>query len=298
MIITKLAGGLGNQMFQYALGRRLALKHKTILKLDTSFLLDRTPKENFTYRDYELGVFAIKTEIAKPAETAKFTYFPVGGLRKTANRLLRKLRPHVVIEEPPSSFVYYEPAIAGSCLNTYLSGYWQSEKYFKNIESTIRSDFRFATHTDIGDDTLLRSICNVCSVSVHVRRGDYVSNQITNEFHGVCTPGYYQKAIQVITNKVSNPHFFVFSDDPAWTVEHLRFSYPVTFVNSNYGSKSYKDMRLMSHCRHHIIANSSFSWWGAWLNPDPNKMVIAPKQWFNDPTINTSDLIPGEWQRI
>ena len=302
MIITKLAGGLGNQMFQYALGRRLALKHKTILKLDTSFLLDRTPKENFTYRNYELGVFAIESEIAKPAETAKFTYKPVGYLDKLIHRLPHRFRPYVVCDEPPFNYTYYETAITKSNRNTYLSGFWQSEKYFKDVESIIRSDFRFAVPPDDENETLLRLIGNVCSVSLHVRRSDYVDNQISNQYHGSCMPYYYQQAMQLVSGKVSNPHFFVFSDDPVWASEHLQFSGSVTFVNFNHGNKSYEDLRLMSHCRHHIIANSSFSWWGAWLNYNPNKMVIAPKQWINPDSvwarkhgIMVVDVLPKNW---
>jgi hypothetical protein len=136
------------------------------------------------------------------------------------------------------------------------------------------------------------------AVSIHVRRGDYVSDAGTNRFHGTCSVDYYHDAVDRISGFAPASHFFVFSDGIDWAKENLRLRQPVTYVDFNDGEKNYEDLRLMSLCKHHIIANSSFSWWGAWLNPNPDKIVIAPKKWFNDPSINTDDLIPNSWLRL
>jgi hypothetical protein len=141
---------------------------------------------------------------------------------------------------------------------------------------------------------LVEQISKVNAVSLHVRRGDYVQNAKTNANHGVCSLDYYRAAIQNILERVEAPSFFIFSDDIPWVKEHLVLDIPCRYVDHNQGVESYNDMRLMSLCRHHIIANSSFSWWGAWLNPDPQKIVIAPQKWFANDNI-VDDLFPPEW---
>jgi hypothetical protein len=180
-----------------------------------------------------------------------------------------------------------------------VSGYWQGEKFFINNKNTIRRDFQFIKLMDRKNINILEEINKVNSVSVHVRRGDYISDKKTNEFHGVCTLRYYNNAIKKIKQTIKSPKFFVFSDDSEWVKNNLKID-NATYVNWNNGDNSYKDMQLMSHCKHNIIANSSFSWWGAWLNTSPGKIVIAPKKWFiNDEAQKKSkDLIPKEWIKI
>ena len=136
------------------------------------------------------------------------------------------------------------------------------------------------------------------SVSVHIRRGDYLSNPAFYRFHGVCAVEYYEAAVGHLAGAVENPCFFLFSDDLDWARRNLRLDYPVTYVDHNGEDKDYEDLRLMSQCKHHIIANSSFSWWAAWLCANPGKIVIAPRKWFNDPNIDTADIIPASWRRI
>jgi hypothetical protein len=291
MIIVKLMGGLGNQMFQYAAGRRLALNHNTILKLDLSFLLNRTPRENFTYRSYELGIFNIQAELASPSEINRFV--PTG--KNMLNYLKRKLKLNKLVKE---SHFHFDEGGLSSPDNSYLDGYWQSEKYFKEIEDIIRSDFTLKAKATNLNQELAKEIGSYNSVSLHIRRGDYVSNPETNNFHGSCSLGYYEKAIKKIADCIVEPHLFIFSDDPDWAKDNLIFEYPIKFVAHNGSEKSYEDLRLMSLCKHNIIANSSFSWWGAWLNRNPEKIVIAPEKWFNDSSINTDDLIPDSWLRI
>jgi len=136
------------------------------------------------------------------------------------------------------------------------------------------------------------------SVSLHIRRGDYVQNQEANKFHGICSPEYYSQAMNLIEQKIENPHYFVFSDEVGWVRENIKFNYPVDFVSGNSISEA-EELSLMSKCKHNIIANSSFSWWGTWLNTSPEKIVIAPKKWIeNTDLADASDLIPKEWIKI
>ena len=136
------------------------------------------------------------------------------------------------------------------------------------------------------------------AVSLHIRRGDYVSNPVTNNYHGTCSLAYYKKAVLLLKEKIENPSFFIFSDDLLWARENLDFINDMTFIDLDKSIPDHEEMHLMSQCKHNIIANSSFSWWGAWLNENSDKIVIAPKKWFSDNTINTEDLIPAKWMRI
>jgi hypothetical protein len=295
MIIVKLQGGLGNQMFQYATGRSLAELKQTELKLDDTFLQDKTPKKDFTLRDYELDIFQLNTKIASRTEIDRFFNKPNGFVNKIVNRIKQQFIKYQVIKQ---RFFHFDETVLYCRKNTYLDGYWQSYRYFEPITGIIQKEFTMKSPMDNKNLTLARKIEATQSVAVHIRRGDYVKNEKTNQHHGVCSTKYYQEAIIKMVQKVDNPHFFFFSDDIEWVKDNLMVTYPSEYVNYNTGKKSYEDMRLMSLCKHNIIANSSFSWWGAWLNPHAEKMVIAPKKWFNDPNRNTSDLIPENWLRL
>lgn len=290
MIITKLIGGLGNQMFQYAAGRRAAYVNNTSLKLDITGYenqLDITP------RKYMLHIFNIQENFASESEINK--------LKKNSFiwKVFRKISPvfqnYSYIKEKHN---YFNPNILNISDNSYLEGYWGSEKYFSDIEDIIRKDFTPKNKPDKATIELIQRIKNCNSVSVHVRRSDYVMDKKTHDFHGVCGLGYYKKSILLITKKVTNPSFFIFSDDPNWCKVNLRLQSPTIYVTHNLGNKDYEDMRLMSTCKHNIIANSSFSWWGAWLNKNKDKIVIAPKKWFKDKLTDTKDLIPKSWMKI
>ena len=295
MIVVKLMGGLGNQMFQYAIGRSLAEKINTELKLDLSFLLDRTPRPHFTYRNYELAIFNIQESFSTTQEVDIFidkAQEPLARLIQWMNKLIVDRK---VVKERG---FYFDPGVFNLTGHLYLEGYWQSEKYFKNIEKIIRQEFTFKCEPDLSNRQLLNKIESVEAVSVHIRRGDYVSDTITNQFHGVCGLEYYQQAIEKIAQEVHEPHFYIFSDNIDWAKKNIQLNFPTTYVTHNPPDKGYEDLRLMSHCKHHIIANSSFSWWAAWLNSNPEKIVIAPEKWFADITIDTTDLIPEGWIRI
>ena len=181
---------------------------------------------------------------------------------------------------------------------SYVRGFWQSELYFKSIEELIRKDFTFASEPTGSNKELAKAIATQQAVSLHIRRGDYVNIQSTNEYHGTCSIEYYQKAIEYILSNLSDPVFYIFSDDLPWVKANLDVSAPHIFAEGNDATTNFEDLRLMSLCKHHIIANSSFSWWGAWLNPSKTKIVIAPKRWMNDPEFDSKDLIPKNWIRI
>lgn len=282
---------MGNQMFQYAAGRRLAMKHKTILKLDLTSLLDRTPHENFTFRNYELDVFNIQENFASLSETNRLL-----SNNNFIDEIKRKLKLKNLIKQPNSQF--YEQLLTAPN-NTYLDGYWQSEKYFIDIEQLIRDEFTLKVDLDHESKKMAKRIKSLNAICLHVRRGDFVSNPLANKVHGTCDLDYYLKSIDYMANSISNPHFFIFSDDTEWCKENLRFCYPYHIVSNRCaGKKSEYHLKLMTLCKHNIISNSSFAWWGAWLNGNPEKIVIAPEKWFNDTSINTSDLIPETWIRI
>lgn len=297
MIIVKLMGGLGNQMFQYAAGRRLAHKHRTELRLDHSFL--ESGKQVATPRDYELHHLRVRCSRASRFECSAVATFGFPAWRSKLITLLpvswQLSRSSNFIKERSLCF---NPALLDASNNVYLDGYWSSERYFADIADMLREEFTVRESLAGENLRTATAVRECCAVSVHVRRGDYVSDKTTAAFHGVCGLDYYARAVALLMQLLPNPHFFVFSDDHQWVRENFHVSAPINFVDHNGPECASEDMRLMSLCRHHIIANSSFSWWGAWLNSRVDKIVIAPQRWFNDPKINTSDLLPAAWIRI
>lgn len=261
-MMIRLTGGIGNQMFQYAYGRSLSIARN---KGFNYFFVHYSGDTN---RNFQLNVFNItghKTNSFIPGLIVKLVY-------------ALKIKQHVV-----------------------QYGYWQSEKYFKKNENTIRKDFTFKNKPTGNNLKLLKKIKSLDSVSIHVRRGDYANDKKTNKFHGILSAKYYKKAIEVISGKVKNPVYFIFSDDIEWCKDNFRYLDKVFFVEGNIGNKDYEDMRLMSNCKHNIIANSSFSWWGAWLNVNPDKIVIAPKKWFLDKKAQEEigkEIVPKTWITI
>lgn len=293
MIIAKLNGGLGNQMFQYANGKALALKLNTKLLLDISEFSVNQHHQGFELSRIFDGPFdvASKKDIKRVIGTLSYVNY---------QRVLQRL-PNIFLKR---SYVYepcfsYWDGIADISDNSYLVGYWQSEKYFQNYASQIASNFTFSLPLSGFNEIIGNQIrdIEITPISIHVRRGDYISNQRASIHHGVCSLEYYNAAISYFSKKFLNVHFFIFSDDPVWVKENFKLNFPCTFISHNQGESSYIDMRLMSMCNHHIIANSSFSWWGAWLNRHAEKRVIAPKEWFRA-NLNTQDLLPSNWIRL
>jgi hypothetical protein len=289
MIIVKLMGGLGNQMFQYATGRRLAHVHEADLKIDLSWFGSIMAGD--TVRRYELAAFAIEEHVASSEELRRFRK---NSLFARFRHILHFATDRHIYEK----HYHFDPDILRLPDNVYLEGYWQCPRYFSDIRNILLQEFTMRSGPDHENQVMGARIARTESVSVHVRRGDYVSNQATGNYHGVCSLEYYRTAIEIISASVKQPHFFIFSDDSTWAEENLSWIAPGTVISQNSPDKGYEDMRLLRLCKHHIVANSSFSWWGAWLSEHAGKIVIAPRQWFKDPKIDTSDLVPVTWKRI
>lgn len=292
MIIVKLIGGLGNQMFQYALGRNLALSKQTELKLDI------TGFETYKLRTYSLCHFNIKESLATKAEISRLTKYASKKGKIWCLRNYLFADASIFVKEKRSMEFKFDSSVMNISNDAYLDGYWQNEKYFKDIEGIIRKEFVVQDSMGDEDKMVAQSITHTNSVSVHIRRGDYVTNAKTNAVHGICDINYYLNASKIIIAKTPHPHFFIFSDDHEWVKDNIAFAHPTTYITHNGADKNYQDLRLMSMCRHNIIANSSFSWWGAWLNANTNKIIVAPQKWLNDSTRDASDITPKTWNRI
>ncbi len=281
MIIMRLTGGLGNQLFQYAFGLRMAEKLNTKLSLNC---FDYGPKKYIALdrmRSYELNHFSIT---GKVASMPKLFLHRIG--------VLQKMNP--VYEKS----MLFDPEVLKSPDNSYFNGYWQSYKYFESIKPLVLKEFTFKEKPSAKNAELLKEITGTSAICIHIRRGDYVTDPLTVEVLGTRSLDYYYEAITHMVKRVKNPHFYVFSDDPEWVKQNLKLDYPATYIGHNQGKYAYEDLRLMSHCQHFIIANSTFSWWGAWLSAHENKIVIAPKQWFSDKSKDSRDLVPPTWIRL
>jgi len=290
MVIARLIGGLGNQLFQYALGRTLAASRSTTLKLDI------TDYETYKAQTYALGHFNVIESFATRDEIRRLR-----GGGWMAEHLSRRL--HRLIPFRKDSYVLekgfgFDPEVLQSPDNIYLEGYWQSEKYFTGIEGLLRNELTIRHSLSGRNQETAARIAGCNAVSLHVRRGDYVSDPDSSRVHGLCGPDYHQTAVRRIAEASPQSHLFVFSDDPEWAARNLHLDHPMTVVTGNDARHAYEDLHLMSLCRHHIIANSSFSWWGAWLGANPDKTVIAPARWFASGKFDTRDLFPPSWTTI
>lgn len=266
MKVVKIKGGLGNQMFQYAFGKALeAEKNKVFFDLDW---FKKNHKET-TPRNFDLSHFNVN--IAK----AQFWH-------KLFCRNIKEKQANI-----------YEPKLKEQKGNLIFSGYFQTEDYFKNIRSKLLTDFSLKESLNEKNQDILLQIKQKNSVSLHVRRGDYVK---LAHIYGVCDEKYYNQAVQYIQNQITEPHFFLFSDDVEWVRNNIVLNSPYTIVDINNGEQGFFDLELMKNCSHNIIANSSFSWWGAWLNQNPNKIVVSPEKWFADG--RPSDIICKDWVKI
>jgi len=282
MIGSVLIGGLGNQMFQYALARKMAIKNKTKVILEVGGFENMDAAD--TPRSYELDCYTLQAKLineVKINERKLINIFKINSLKKIYNE------PHHEFDNK----ALLQPN------GTLFRGYWQTEKYFSDIRAELIKDFEIKKPL-VGDDLkLLQEIRNNNSVSLHVRRGDYVSNKNANNFHGTRGVEYYVNSLRIIKKKHKAFKLFIFSDDIKWCKRNLKSVHnDIVYVDGD--RAGYIDMYLMKNCKHNIIANSSFSWWGAWLNENKSKIVIAPKEWFKDSSINTNDVIPDSWFKI
>lgn len=287
MIIVRIIGGLGNQMFQYAFYKSLKEKHENVkcdirgyekYKLHTGFDLE--------------NIFDIELDKASIADTKLVTsFYKTNIFSKLIRKIFGNRSSHIVEDD-------FEWNLINSNKDYYLDGYWQSEKYF-GIQNELKKDFKFKTNLNdspVPTEEIIKS-CN--SVSLHVRRGDYLGNNLYSQLD----ESYYSKAINLIQSQIIDPVFFVFSDDVTWVKENLihRLTAKAKIVYpENKESSVQSDLKMMSLCKHNIVANSSFSWWGAWLNSNEEKIIVMPKKWYTNTEINEKHFnqMPENWIKI
>jgi hypothetical protein len=294
MICTRLEGGLGNQLFQYAAARALSYRINTDLILDTSCF--ERPLRGVTPRSFELHHFC---NVARKASPNEFRFNPLLHRFTLFSRISGKWRYYI------EKGGHYNQEYLALTDQSYLSGYWQSFRYFKDEAAIIARELAPVEPLSPFSETIAQQIsATETPVAVHIRRGDYVSLAKAASHHGTLPISYYNLAIRLISNQTNKPKFFVFSDDLKWCQSNLSFdsTFP-TFVMNNTGDNAWQDLFLMSQCRHHIIANSSFSWWGAWLADQrwsiSQRLVFSPKRWFsNMRTYDLNDLLPAHWIRL
>jgi hypothetical protein len=282
--IVKFLGGLGNQMFQYAFFLSLEKHHKKV-KADLS-----------GFRDYELHhgfeltkVFGIEIEEATPFELRLYTSEKHDWLTRKLRRIYGTKEAEFFEREEFS----FDPSVYEDASPRHFWGYWQHQQYVRQVEDQLRTSFTFKEPLDTRNNDFVQTLSVHTSIAVHVRRGDYIDHPLLG---GICDLSYYQKGIRMLEDKIDNPLFVFFSNDMAWCRSNLPVENAI-YVDWNNGNRSYRDMQLMSCCDHYVIANSSFSWWGAWLNPSHGKIVVSPRKWVNTGA-DPSALIHPNWIKI
>ena len=286
-VIVGLAGGLGNQLFQYAAGRALSLKLGNDLKIEHSRFLED--------RHYGLENFDIPATIEAYTDRKWLHRNFLSIANRLAKRFLKKRKGLPIYREP---HFHYDSRFEDITAPVFLEGYFQSERYFRPFEETIRQDLAIPKSYPIRCLPILDRISQCDAIAIHIRRGDYVSVKKNVNIYHLQSNQYYQSAVTLISQGLKKPRCFIFSDDPAWVIENMKLDLPWEVVNINSTKEVFWDLALMRQCKHFVIANSSLSWWGAWLGNDPYKIVIAPKKWFKSGNLNTQDLIPENWLRL
>jgi hypothetical protein len=298
MITVRLKGGMGNQMFQYAFARALAVRNNDKVVLDLAPLLDRTPRSNFVFRNYDLDIFNIEARLTFFSRAA--LRFPIPVLWAGASVIVTFIKKIFGIQRFVRESLDFDLAAVPRTGNLYLDGAWQSEAYFISIAPLIRREFTFRGRFSPRTRELEAQIrMNDGSICVNVRRGDFVTLERSIKEHGFVGVEYYAQAMKVVAQEIREPHVYVFSDEVEWCRENLQFpDMPVTYVGHEYAGKKFGEyLHLMVTCTHFIIPNSSFAWWAAWLAESPKKNVVAPKRWFASGA-GDQGVVPLEWRRI
>lgn len=291
MIQVQLSGGLGNQMFQYAFGKHLAINTQSELILDLAYIQSKLPFKKFsTPMQYELDIFNLNVDCKTLYFSNGITY-PLAKLEYYLKTKRNTNKNNTLIE----SGMQFNADYLEKDEPLFIQGNFQSELYFKDIESDIREDFEFIHPLEEQNQQILNQIKSSNSISIHIRRGDYLSIKNNASKFRALELDYYKNAMSILENKMENITYFVFSDDINWVKENFKTHAETIFINHNKGKLSYIDMQLMSNCQHNIIANSTFSWWAAWLNANKNKIVVAPKTWFLIDELNQNDIVPTSW---
>jgi hypothetical protein len=318
MIIIRITSGLGNQLFQYATARSIANRYKTIVKIDTiHYYIDK--QRSFALDSFQIPISKVTiTDLLKiyPFEGILLILLkPFIGRKKTGKLILwleQKIFKYQAYYNKPLAnkqtlikkniliqrYYHFDEEIINAKDNIYMIGYFQSWKYFNNIKSILIEEIKLKKTIRSHNKGILQQITNCDSVSVHIRRGDYFSDANNRKLFEVFDMHYFVNAIQMMKQKLTSPVFFIFSDDIEWVKKNFQLSEHIVFFKNSKGDKPAEDLILMSNCKHNIISNSSFSWWGAWLNQNPGKIVIAPKKWLNSEEYDTKDLLPPDWIKI
>lgn len=293
MILLRLMGGLGNQMFQYAFGRCLAVRRRVELRLDLRWF-----EENRS-RQYRLDSFPIAASIASARDTEMLTREGWCGLAQRVTSGLPPSTWHRMPRTVMEQNLRYDHS-HGERLADYLhyTGYWQCEKYFLPIADELRKTFHSRHARSAGFRHWSEMILGAQSVSIHVRRGDYLHDEASNRVHGTCEIEYFRAAMRIISGRVPNAHYFLFCEDPDWCRDFFKDDASALIVDLTGEESDLEQLDLMRLCRHHIISNSTFGWWGAWLATEGDSIVIAPRQWFADPALDSTDIVPDRWIRI
>lgn len=286
-IIVGLAGGLGNQMFQYSAGRALASRLGLALWLDLSWYVGRRD------RHYALAPFGIEATICA-------NKLPIPEvLKRQFDRVQRRFAAtRMGMPIFRERHFHFDSRFAELSHPVFLEGYWQSSRYFAEVEADLRREFSIREALPVRCRPVAECIAATDAICLHVRRGDYVTNPATAAAHMLCSIDYYRQGLDIVTRGLSCPHAFIFSDDIQWARQNLTSDIPITMVDVNGGGDVHWDLALMARCRRFVIANSSLSWWAAWLGQAADKQVIAPAAWFRDATRKTQDLIPHGWKLL
>ena len=283
-VIVNFSGRMANQMFQWAFGRAYENKH------------------------------GIKTQFDNSQETIKINCFNlINDIKLVEKPLFKKVLRKIIFirnlrnkwskvdfklpEVEEKCFCQYESELLEQLPPVYFKGYFQTEKYFVDIREQLIKDFELNVTLNKANKEMLEKIKSSEAVAVHFRRGDYTKKRVADKY-GSCSEEYYKNALRYISEKTNKDlKIFVFSDDINWVKENVKFDFETVYVDINSGKQGYFDLELMKNCKHNVIANSSFSWWGAWLNQNPEKIVIAPKTWMKV-LDDDFDIIPTSWTRL
>lgn len=293
-IFLKLEGGLGNQFYQYATAMALAKKESAEL-----VVLDRTDSPKDNRRHNHLGLFNCTAKKASyfQQKISRLFFVKKFNIGKIIRKKTSGIFPVTIVRDPESGF--HPDLLKGSSGTVLLLGYWQSFKYFEVFKEVLIKEFSLKAPPLTKENIdLLEKITASQSVAIHIRRGDYVDIAFFLENFGTCSLGYYQNAFNYLNQRIKELEFFIFSDDPEWAEVNLSFIPRATVVKNNLGVSDYEDFRLMKECKHFIIANSSFSWWAAWLGESQSKIVISPSTWFKNDPMPLQDRIPSSWVKI
>lgn len=289
MVIVKIIGGLGNQLFQYAFGKYLSSLLNTDVKYD---VYNDNSNKNFTIRELDVKKFNVDLSISSSEEVDKYIFFKKGVFRRIERKFAQTLpfffRNYFVQKNAHS----LSNILKNDC---YYEGYWQCSEYMEKVREELLSNIQpddvfYQKHSEI-----LKRIIESNSVAIHIRRGDYISIKVNSKLFEICDMKYYNDAIEYIENVVSKPNYFIFTQDTEWAKNNFNN----TCFELVIGNSAIDDLLLMSFCKHNIIANSTFSWWSAWLNKNKNKIVIAPQKWYKGiRNLQTNYLIPINWIRL